>query len=225
MSESKQLPTVAAVDRAMFDDLVNRGDPFFLKRLSLAQGLSDSVKKRKAQLGDFTYGVGDELVNLGPKVRLVVGPLRPHALHLIDGEVEAESFDPSDPVFKKIQSYAMSKTKRPQGDSPAFGMDCLFYIPEKNVFATYFFSKTARREARPLFDLAGQLIELYSVEVEGKKNSWYVPRVQVLDQGANPPPVIEGSLHATALASFNVGGGAGDDAETDDEPAAEKPVR
>jgi hypothetical protein len=224
MSDNKNLPTVASVDRAMFDDLVNRGDPLFLKRLALAQGLSDSVKKRKAQLGDFTVGVGEDLVNLGPEVKMVVGPMRPHALHLIDGEVEAESFNPDDSVFKKIQQKALAKGKRQQGDSPMFGVDCLFFIPSHGLFVTYFFSKTARREARPLFELAGQLIELYSVEVEGKNNSWFVPRVQKLDQAANPPPVIDSSLHATALASFNVGGGAGVEDEEDD-TTEEKPVR
>lgn len=219
---------VAQLNAEQLNELMTVGDALFLKRIALAQGLSDATTFGLARPGEFTMGkpkrppeVSEDFVNLGNTIRVVVGPIRPHALLMEGREVLEESFDPKDPVFERIQAKAQARFKKKGKQNPMFGTDCLVYVLATKSFATISFMKTARREARPLIALSGQVVDIFAHLIEGKDNSWFVPRVRPLVDPVAPPQITD-TEHNAALSAFNTGKGGGAEDEEDgdgDEPS------
>lgn len=228
MSDEKMQLAVPLVSNDALDDLILSGDPTFLKRISLAQGLSDTVAKHKvAAAGDFCYGNPNEretFRNLGPKFLCVVGPARAHALTMHDKKVTEESFDVTDPVFIKIRNKADSRSTPKGKGKPAYmyGTDWLVYVPAVQAFAVLPFMKTSRRNAKPMSAENGRIVEIYSHFID-KENSWYVTKVNVLP--VQPElPVIDGKLHNQSLLAFKVGGGSGEEEGEAEEASDEQPA-
>lgn len=206
---------VATYDAAMLNELANKGRAQFLQRIGLLQPLSDEAQGSDVfKAGMFTLGFGDDLAVLGSKdsrgrdkasqvlygscFRAVVGPWRPHALLIEKRAVLAESFDPFSDAFKAIQEEFLAKRKR-EGGGAQFGADYLFYLPDLQVFAVYFFSKTARAAIEHVERNSGKLIQISSRLVEAK-NNWWVPEVvDLADQTYTP---AEGKAHTFALSVF-----------------------
>lgn len=222
MSDSPK-PLVAQLNAEQLNELMTVGDALFLKRIALAQGLSDATTFGLARPGEFTMGkpkrppeVSEDFVNLGNTIRVVVGPIRPHALLMEGREVIEESFDPKDPVFERIQAQASARFKKGNKKrNPMFGTDCLVYVLATKSFATISFMKTARREARPLIALSGQVVDIFAHLIEGKDNSWFVPRVRPLVEAVSPPQITD-TEHNAALSAFNTGKGGGAEDEEDE---------
>lgn len=234
--ETSKMPiAVPELGNDILDDLILSGDPTFLKRLSIAQGLSDVVQKHgKAVPGEFTYGDPKndaEFVNLGKRLLAVVGPARAHAMVMHERQVKEESFDVNDPVFIRIRQKADSRST-PRGEGkPAYqyGTDWLMYVigsadggKKLEKFAVMPFMKTARREAKPLSALTGQVVEIFAFMIEGKKHTWFVPRVRPLTEQPSYVPIDE-KYHNQARLAFKTGGGSGADDEDDDDASEEAP--
>lgn len=217
MTEVNQTTAIALPeDRA--NALLSGGG--FLNRIKLCQGLTKEVQKKLADSGDFLMGFGDGQENLGDKFQAVVGPMRPHALHLENSnEVKDESFDDLSELFKKIERRAKAgKGSWEEGESAMYGVDFLFWIPSVRKLGVFFFCKTNREVAKVLLGKTGQLIEMSSYLHEGKKNDWMKIEIKVLGEAKDVAPCPEKEL-ADALELFGKGVGGG----TDDAPTTARP--
>lgn len=178
-------------DGELFNELTK--GPDFLTRMSLCHPLSDVVNKAGIKPGNFYLNWGEEAIDLGNEVVVVIGPWRPHALLLRNKEAELESFDPESEEFKQIQQTQ----KKSQEVVPLVGIDYLLHLPEHNETAVFFFNKTAARAAKDLYKLAEeghQVALLTSFFNEGKKNSWWIPKAephQLDDAPALPADRVE----------------------------------
>lgn len=198
----------------------------FLKRLKVVQGLSKEVNKKQATPGDFVFGFGDGLINLAGQFQAVVGPYRPHALHLMGREVEAESFDDTSEEFKKIERRAkLRKNQREENESAMYGLDFLFWLPGLGEYGVYFFSKTAREKAKPLLAAAGKLVTIKAELTETPEFSWYKPHVAKIEDvtSTDPRHFPTESQRDDAIALFNNGGGGGPDDVEDDAAPTSRP--
>lgn len=177
MSKKKeaQLPSKAET----FRDLT--GGDQFLQRITLLQKMSDGIGD-VGKVGEYVFGMDKD--NLGNEVEVIVGPWRPHALVLVDGEVEAEAFDSADPLFQQIKGEAVkTKSRMIEGRTAMYGVDFLFFVIELQQFGTFFFTKTARREASKVEPLQGRRALLTSSLVETKRYSWYTPKILAVPDG------------------------------------------
>jgi len=159
----------------LFNELTK--GPDFLTRMSLCHPLSDVVNKAGVKPGNFYLNWGEEAIDLGNEVVVVIGPWRPHALLLENKEAKAESFDPESEEFKSIQQTQ----KKGQETVPLVGVDYLLHLPEHNETAVFFFNKTAVRAAKDLAKLqqdGHRSALLTSFFNEGKKNSWWIPKAE-----------------------------------------------
>jgi hypothetical protein len=219
VSELPAIPT----DRA--NALLSGGG--FLKRVKVLQGLSKEVNQKKGTPGDFCHGFGDQLINLGGQFQAVVGPYRPHALHLMGREVEAESFDDQSEVFKKIERRAnLRKNQREEDESAMFGLDFLFWFPGLSQYGVFFFAKTARENAKPLLSAAGKLVTIKAVLTETPKFSWFKPQVMKAEDvvSTDPTHFPTKDQRDNAIALFEAGSGGGDDdAPEGSQPTASRP--
>jgi hypothetical protein len=206
-NEKNEIVTQASVDEAA--SLLARGDKMLLQQVRMGQGLSKPVQAGLCRPGEFYVGFKDTFLKLGNSFKAVVSKFRPHALLMIDGKVDSESFDPKSEVFKKIEAEANGKKR--EGRRPMFGLDFLFYLPECDRWAVYFFAKTARRNAKPLLTLEGKVVEISAKKIENAKYTWFVPEVI---QCVEEPPVLDGASMADALSAFMSGAaGGGEDEE------------
>ena len=166
--------------------------------IRVGQGLSKAVAhpKSKVKNGQFYISNSDpELcVPLGEmkeingevtfEIECVVGPWRAHAMRLVGGKVEAESFDINDPVFKEIMAAADGPGE-PKGTASMYGPDTILYIPPHMInhedypdgcLGIYFFNKTAKDSAPAKHGIEpGTPIRLRSHEVHSAEYSWWVP--------------------------------------------------
>lgn len=144
-----------------------------LMGIKLMQPLSDPVTAKKAQPGEFML----VNLNLGEEFLAVIGPWRPHALHLKNKTVISESFDQHSDEFKAIERReAELKKTRVEGEGAMAGVDFLLWLPEKKTFGYYFFCKTAKQIADDVVGKQGELVCFTSTLV-GKKFKWYLPEI------------------------------------------------
>lgn len=151
------------------DRIVARGGGLDLPRVVLQYAPSDAVQAGWAEPRDFVLG-GKR--NLGKAFVAQVGPWRPHALRLVNREVDAESFDETSPVFREIEEEARHR-RRSQGRTARVGVEFLLWIPRARCFALYEFSKFAMRNADTARLRTGRLA-LFSTQAVGM-SGWFVP--------------------------------------------------
>ena len=106
--------------------LVGRSGGLLLSRVVLQYSLSDAVQAGRAEPRDFL--LGDR--NLGKSFVAFVGPWRPHALRLVDRQVDAESFDVGSPVFGEIAAEAQQR-RRSETRSARVGAE--FLLPGRTL--------------------------------------------------------------------------------------------
>ncbi len=148
-----------------------------LPRVVLQYERSDAVQAGWVEPRDFVLG-GE--VNLGKEFVAHVGPWRPHALRLVDREVDAESFDESSPVFREIE--AESKLRgRSEGRTARVGVEFLLWLPRARTFALFEFVKFATRNADTARQRAGGLA-LFTTESVGL-SAWFIAVCQDAPHG------------------------------------------
>ena len=145
----------------------------FLPRIQLIGTNSSLSQENQVAAGNYALiRATDDFVDLGPNVDVVVMAWRPKALCVGDGEVTAV-YDRNDPEFTRI-----TEASEVQDSGCMFGPEFLIYIPELDVFATYYMqSKTARRAARQVKTRMHKGATLKSHLIKAKKYRWYGPQV------------------------------------------------
>lgn len=151
--------------------LVTQSGGLNLPRVVLQYDLSDAVQAGRAEPRDFL--LGDR--NLGKSFVAYVGPFRPHALRLIDRHIDAESFDPTSPVFCGIALEAQQR-RRSAERSARVGAEFLLWLPRARRLALFEFSNRATRNAMTAHQRISGLA-LFTTESVGT-GSWFMPVCQ-----------------------------------------------
>lgn len=163
---SSTRPTARSLAR-----LVSRSGGLLLPRVVLQYALSDAVQAGRAEPRDFL--LGDR--NLGTSFVAFVGPWRPHALRLVNRHVDAESFDPTSPVFAEIALEAQQR-RRSEERSARVGAEFMLWLPRARRIALFEFSNRATRNAITAHQRAGGLA-LFTTETLGT-GGWFMPLCQ-----------------------------------------------
>ena len=179
--------------RPSFKRTVAASGGVLLQRVVLQYGLSDAVQEGRAEPRDFLLGTR----NLGKSFVAHVGPWRPHALRLVNREVEAESFDESSPVFQEIQEESRRRG-RTEGRTARVGVEFLLWLPRARAFALFEFTKFATRNADTARARAGGLA-LFTTELVGT-GGWFIPVCQDAPPGRYR--VLPGRRNAAAVEVF-----------------------
>lgn len=148
--------------------LVARSGGQPLPRVVLQYALSDAVQEGRAEPRDFL--LGDR--NLGKAFVAYVGPWRPHALRLVNREVDAESFDPASPTFQGVEDEARQR-RRSETRSARVGVEFLLWIPRARRMALLEFFNRGSGNARTARERAGGLA-LFTTEFVGA-SGWFMP--------------------------------------------------
>lgn len=149
--------------------VVAKGGGLALPRVVLQYERSDAVLAGWAEPREFVLG-GER--NLGKEFVAHVGPWRPHALRLVNREVDAESYDESSPVFREIE--AESKLRgRTEGRAARVSIEFMLWLPRARTFALFEFVKFATRNADTARLRAGGLA-LFTTETVGT-SGWFIP--------------------------------------------------
>lgn len=186
MTENTQLAPV----NPLVGQLVKDQTVAFIPGMRIAQGQSDILKNKeaKAQLGDIY--IMDRVV--GERVPVIIGPWRFKALHLKNDKVEVEDYNLSPnskyengmwnmqeytPTFAALNEKA--KQKIPYGSPEQFfaGFEVLFYLPNDDLYASFYFAKTALKQDvhKVCMMNQGKSGTLFAKLIETPKFSWYVP--------------------------------------------------
>lgn len=155
-----------------FDEVTSSGDAY-LQRLQLFGSKSDACAEGKIRMGRWGLVNDDTITDLGEEIDLVILAFRPKALSISDGTIITNHDVKSD-------TYAAIKEKSFEKDSGCmYGPEFLVYVPNADVFATYFASsKTARREAKsaikPLIGSAATF-KCKLIDPPASKYKWHGP--------------------------------------------------
>lgn len=198
MGEQSENPIITEaqikMDRKVFDEMTKSE---LLQRITLGQPLSKAVaREKKGQAGEFFFGMENEC--LGERFDCLVGPWRARAVRIVKEEVELESFDPASETFKQIQTAPDDRQKNIVN---MFGLDFLLYVFDKRCWGTFFFAKTARRNAALAEALIGKAGTFFSEIVETKQYTWWTPKVAELTDSIDSTemPSKESYLEAVRL--------------------------
>lgn len=181
-----------------FTTLVNSEG--FLPRLQLYGSSSELVKEDKIGQGQFAIVSGkDTLTILGKEVQCYPISWRFKAVEF--GDQIISKYNPDDAEFKRIVDKASG-----QGLTGAMaGIEFLLYIPDNNVFCTYFMGNaSSKREAPNLRAIKddGQAATIRSKLVKNKKGqSWHAPEVVVCSTPLATPDEAELLEVATKFAN------------------------
>lgn len=155
------IPT--ADERKFFD---SRHEDSFLPSLKLLQGTSPELAENdgRNKSGDFYLSVLNR--NVGQKVIVCVCDRRVHALLMENGRKSKESFNYNSPIFQLIMSISSTKDQSIRS-SWSVG-DFLCWLPEENVFCTFF---PGVRALRPVaFDLIDYMTTPKERVIESKRD-------------------------------------------------------
>ena len=166
------MPTSKYADDKSFDIVSSSGN--YLPRIQLFGGNSGPAKEGKIGIGRWGFVKGDSIIDLTPEFNCLCVSWRPKAMR-ISGDQIVSSFNPQNPMFKKIQVDSEIK------DSGCmFGPEYLLWVAGLGKFATLFMSsKTMRKEAPNLKALLGQAATLKVKFIKTIKYSWHGPVVTV----------------------------------------------
>lgn len=144
----------------------------FLPRINLFQAMSKEVSKRKITAGEFGVTVGkDDLTKLGEKFSGYPLAFRFKAVDMRNKEKILNYFDQRTEEFKAIKE--VSKTSM---SGCLCGLEFLFFLPEQDVFATYYLSSVSSlSEAQNIRNMIFKPATIKSKLVETEKYSWFVP--------------------------------------------------
>jgi hypothetical protein len=156
--------------------LVSRSGGLLLPRVVLQYGLSDAVQAGRAEPRDFL--LGDR--NLGRSFVAFVGPWRPHAVRLVDRRIDAESFDPTSPLFAEIAREAQQR-RRGEARSARVGVEFLLWLPRARRLALFEFSNRATRNAMTAHQRMGA-VALLTTKLVGT-SGWFMPVCQDASPG------------------------------------------
>lgn len=168
-------------------------DDSFLPSIKLLQGTNPELSDPKNQQGDYYLTLHNK--NLGKKFKTCIIGRRAHALLMLAGKKAKESFNIKSPIFAVIRN---TKSTQDQAVRASYGHDFLCYLPEDDVFATFFLGQKALRPA-------GLLIEEHRTKPEERHISkaeleytncfeiWsylkkFGPRFQCMAPGVTPLP-------------------------------------
>jgi hypothetical protein len=156
----------------------------FLPRIMLMQSSSEPVKDDKARPGCYVLIQGkDQVIDLTKEFACVPLAWRPKAMNMSNLEQIITVYDHTDIEFKKI----MELSEQPNSNC-MYGPEYLVWIPDLQVFATFFMSsKTSRRAAPQVKALLGRAATLKSEKIVAKKFSWFGPVVTICSRSVTPP--------------------------------------
>jgi len=194
----------------------------FIPTLTIAYGLSESVKKRVAQLGEFVLA---GQTSLGPKIEVIFLQYRIHACRvknkseIVDHCFHITGSIQNDPEYQKYIS-----AKQDVGVELVQGTDLLFWIPAANAFAVFYCKKTLASYAMDIYrqGAGGHLVGIETVLAENRNRtrSWYNLLISPLNRAVKGSPCgvpedkkdieIPGELLSKTYAMFmNPASGAG----------------
>lgn len=144
----------------------------YLPRLKLCTSQSGECQRGKAGIGHYVLIKSrEEILDIGNDIDIIIIAGRSKAFQL--GDPPIQSFDPECDLFQDIKEESAKK------DSDAmYGPEFLVYIPEHQVFATFFLCNPTGRVFAP--DMAARLKEsanLTSHLIESKKYKWHGPQI------------------------------------------------
>ncbi len=186
MTEENQLVPSDITSGALaetFDDIVKSGN--YLGRLQLFGSKSDAVAEGRIPAAHYGFVHDDDITDLGEEVDLVIIGWRAKALDT-SGDALIIDFNSKSEIFADIKARSGSR------DSGCmFGPEFLVYLPEQDVFATYYMSsKTARREAKKVVPLVGKAATLkcHLIDPPASKYKWHAPLVFPCSAPMKAPP-------------------------------------
>lgn len=177
MTEEVQLPSTIVNNPALakynsedFNAVATSTD--FLPRLQLFGSNSAAVKEDKIGVAHYGLVQGEDIVDLGKEVDLLVVCWRPKALEITESGILAVH-DTNHHDFERIKRLSSVKDSQCM-----FGPEYLVWVPSQMRYATFFAgSKTARREARNIQTLLGKAATFKSHLIKTTKYSWHGPQV------------------------------------------------
>ncbi len=229
-----QLPATQLGSDDQFMELAKSTE--FLARLQLYTK-GKAINKGQVKPGHYGIPEGEEVIDLGDQIDLVVLARRPKALDMTDTDAVLVSYDPESDEFKRIAAESMEKESHCM-----YGPSFLVYERSSKRFLEFFCgSKSTRSEAKKLYPFlpltddsiarqkaAGNDVSnleahgpldmtLKSRLVEKGTYSWHVP---VVVKGARPftmPPM--GCIYKEVVAFLDC---KGDGVTTIKEPLGKK---
>jgi len=171
MTEENQLVPQDLTGGALADtfaDIVKSGG--YIGRIQLFGSKSDACATGQIGIGHWGLVLDDNITDLGEQTDLVIVGWRAKALDT-SGEALIIDFDPKSDTFADIKGRSGTR------DSGCmFGPEFLVWLPEQEVFATYYMSsKTARREAKKVVSLVGKAATFKCHLIETAKYKWHGP--------------------------------------------------
>lgn len=168
--ETNAALTATTVSAEDFNDVAAGSE--FLPRLSLFSFSNGPFKDGKIAAGHYGFNQGNNIIDCGTEIQLIVCGIRLKALQ-IDGDNITAIFNKQNPEFAKIQ--AMSGVK----DSDCLcGPEFLVYIPTHKQFCTFYMaSKTMKREApnvKAFYDQGKNITAKAQLITKGKYK-WHGP--------------------------------------------------
>lgn len=187
MSET-QLPSTVVNNPALtkFDDSdfgAISSSSEFLPRFQLFGSNSDACKEGKIGIGHYGLVNGEEIVDLGKEIDVLLVTWRPKALEISDDGVLAVH-DTKHHDFARIK-----KTAGQPNSGCMFGPEFLLYVPSQEKFATFFAgSKTSRKKAPTIRTMLGGAATFKAELIKTKKFSWHGPVVTPCSTPLDLPP-------------------------------------
>lgn len=150
----------------------------YLPTLAIAAGSSQAVKDRIAFPGDFVLG---GKAKLGESVQVVpiTWRLRAREWDNSKSKYGDSAFYCKDLGPDRTEYEAFLKKARPKTMTVAEGVEFLVYVPEKNVFCTYFIKNTQGDAIAPLSAFKGRLATITAEAKDGKRGTWYLNHVRL----------------------------------------------
>ena len=170
---------VVVQDDEVFKEATQSGD--YLPRLQLMTSNSKICKDGQFPINHFAIVRDQNHQDVGESVDILVIAWRAKAIEI--GEVILTSFDTKADIFREIQS------KSNDADSGCmFGPEFLVWVPDAEVFATFFMaSKSMRREAPNVRGYLKKAATLKPHKIETPKYTWFSPTIHPCASVFDPP--------------------------------------
>jgi len=162
---AKKEALIKADDKA-FEELQTEA---FLPRVQLMTSNSQKCKDGAFTVNNYALIRGQEYIDIGQNVDVLVCAWRPMALEIGDSVIS--SYDPS------TQTFANIKGRSDTPDSGCmWGFQFLLWIPQVAAFATFFMGSKSARRAAP--DVKAQMngpATLTARKIKKGKYTWFAP--------------------------------------------------
>lgn len=150
----------------------------YIPALNVCYGVSEIVKQRLAQGGDFSLG---GKTNLGQTIKIVLLGYRLKATiwnkakeefegtiyHMVNNPKTLAQDEEWQNFLKKERTLTMDQKLEK-------GTELFVYLPESNNFGLFFMKNTLEQFAQPIWQCkVGRLVQLTTALHKGKRNDWY----------------------------------------------------